>query len=255
MCLLCSCSRAVTTEKRLREEGISLMTEKQNYRAAIAKFDEALSMNEGKVRDLEIDILRYRAECEALMGDYEASAYTYSLLLRVDEEKPEYMNLRAAGLAKAGKELDEALDLYLKAEEADKNSAAHLEALYALGTAFARSGDEDRTKAARELYENALGDEELKSGELYNRMGMFCFDDQDYEKALKYFEMGSRYVKQQEGTEEDGVLRSLSFNYAVCCEYMHDYKKAYEAFRDFVKEYGTNDIIEHEMAFLETRIR
>lgn len=56
--------------------------------------------------------------------------------------------------------------------------------------------------------------------------------------------------------EADGfreLLKELSYNRAVACEHLQQYDKALALFEDFVKEFGSNEDAEHEIAFLKTR--
>ncbi len=56
--------------------------------------------------------------------------------------------------------------------------------------------------------------------------------------------------------EADGfreLLKELSYNRAAACEHLQQYDKALALFEDFVKEFGSNEDAEHEIAFLKTR--
>ena len=48
-------------------------------------------------------------------------------------------------------------------------------------------------------------------------------------------------------------MQELKFNEAVCYEYLGDFSKALELFRAYAAEYGTDEQVAHEIAFLETR--
>ncbi len=252
--LLTSCMGNVRKEKALRDQALGFM-DKGDYSAAVAFFDDALALSNGKVGELELDMLRYRAECEIILEDYEAAAHTYGLLLQEDGERPEYMNLRTICLVRAGGDLEEALELYRKADGADSRSAGHAQALYALGTALARSGEADLEKAAREIYLDAIEDEELRSGELYNRMGMIYFFSGDYETAIRYFDAGIGFVDRSPAGGEEDVRRSLMYNIAICYEYLQDYSEAYERFLAYEEAYGADGDLKHEMDYLKSRVR
>ena len=56
-----------------------------DYAAAEQLFDEALSADYGRVSEVQLDILRYRAECELRQGKYGEAADTYEALLNADE--------------------------------------------------------------------------------------------------------------------------------------------------------------------------
>ena len=67
----------------LRDEAI----EKYNsgdYQKARGLFEEALSEGNGQVSEAQYDILRYRAECELRLKDYDAAKNTVGILLKLD---------------------------------------------------------------------------------------------------------------------------------------------------------------------------
>ena len=249
--LLCGCSRNTQKEKETREQAIGFL-EQGAYSAAVARFNEALSYNSGKYGDLEIDILRYRGEAEILSGDYAAAAETYKLLEKEDEEKPEYLNLHVICLVRSGGKLAEAQELFEKAETADPGSAVHLEALYALGTALSKSEKPADVSAAQQLYARALNTN--PTGELYNRMGMLAFEAGEISKAIDWFDKGILFLEKNGGENDRDVRASLEYNIAICYEYRQEYEKALERFRAYAAKYGTNEDLEHEIAFLESRL-
>lgn len=68
-----------------------------DYEKARTLFEEALSYGNGEVSDVEFDILRYRAECELRLKDYEAAEKTYGILMQLDpsdENKDLYNGLQ-----------------------------------------------------------------------------------------------------------------------------------------------------------------
>lgn len=67
----------------LREQGIQEY-QQGNWQKARELFEEALSYGNGEVSEAEIDILKYRAECELRCRDFEAAENTYSILLQLD---------------------------------------------------------------------------------------------------------------------------------------------------------------------------
>ena len=68
----------------------------------------------------------------------------------------------------------------------------------------------------------------------------------DYEEALKTAAKGLILT--------DGLaMQELKFNEAVCYEYLGDFSKSLELFRAYAAEYGTDERVAHEIAFLETR--
>ena len=87
--------------KEAREAGIASL-DAGDYNAAIQSFEEALEERKGSVGEFEYDILKYRGEAEYRVGDYEAAAHTYDVLIQVDGGRAEYYNLYAMALARSG---------------------------------------------------------------------------------------------------------------------------------------------------------
>ena len=248
--VLSACGKRARQEKELREFAIALMNEGA-YGAAIAKFDEALSMNDGGVGETEIDILKYRAQAEMLMGDYAAAEYTYTLLEREDGKRDEYTNLRIICMARAGSDLSRAIELYEKAEKEDPYGTGHDEALYVLGDALSVSELDSQRAKAKEFYEAALADDKRKSGELYDRLGMMLFNEGDAEGAIEQFDNGLELIDSDEGHADENVRKSIMYNIAVCKEYQAKWEEALEAFQDYEDIYGSSEQSSHEIAFIE----
>ena len=49
------------------------------------------------------------------------------------------------------------------------------------------------------------------------------------------------------------LLREITYNRAVACEYLQEYDKALKLFEDFVAQFGPDEAAEHEITFLKTR--
>ncbi len=79
--------------KEARLQGIA-QVEAEQFEAAIASFETALSHADGVVDEFELDILKYRGEAEYRLGDYEAASYTYGILADVDGAKTEYVSCK-----------------------------------------------------------------------------------------------------------------------------------------------------------------
>lgn len=249
---LSGCSKEALREKEIREEAITFL-EAGDYSAAVARFNEALTHRDGKYGKVELDILKYRAEAELLDGDFAAARKTYRTLRIEDEDKAEYQNMEVICIVKSDDDLEEATKVYLLADKTDPMGAAHREALYALGSALSKTGNPDDVETAKSLYLKAI--EQNPSGELYNRMGTIEFNAGQIDQAIAKFEQGRDYTESSENPEDKEVLSSIEYNIAICYEYKHDYIKALELFRAYTQKYGTNDTLDHEMAFLESRIQ
>lgn len=78
------CADETIDKYALFDQAISLY-EAGDYEGAIEGFDAALDATRGKVSEFQYDILRYRAECELITGDYSAAKNTYNALLQLDD--------------------------------------------------------------------------------------------------------------------------------------------------------------------------
>lgn len=233
-------------ETELRKTAIEQM-DAGNFEEAISTFDLALKEADGKVGEMELDILKYRGEAEYKFGDYDAAAHTWDVLLQVDKEQPEYLYARSMAYSGAGK-VSEALADYEKASEMEKkmnrNVAGKSDALIAVGKACMAAGDSDQASA---LYENALKDGSIgDSAEVYNTLAMARMEDGMYEEALSFLEAGIR-------TGEEAVMPDLLFNQGVAYEYLSDFKRALEIFEQYELAYGPSEEAQKEIAFLKTR--
>ena len=250
--LLCACSKEARMERELRTFALDLM-EDGAYGAAIAKFDEALSKSGGRIGTLEVDILKYRAECEMAAGEYDAAEYTYRLLEENDRKKNDYTDLRAICLARGTGDVQEALKLYRKSQESETASGTpvHREALYALGERLSAGSSGQDTETVKELYRAALEDERMRTGELYNRMAMLVHGE-SLEEAIEWFEKGLEYIRESGNAEaENETRKAILFNLGVCYEENGRYEKALTQFREYEESFGSTEASAHEIRFLE----
>ena len=225
-----------TDREALRLSGIEKL-DAGDYGGAIADLEEALSLGKGKVGEMELDILKYRAEAEYRMGDYSAAAHTYDILRQVDGEKPEYVRLHCLLNIQAGK-TEEALEDYRNIYEKDKSA----ELLKDMGQALEKAG---QTDAALELYSQAEADG-LADSVIYNRKGLCYLSRGEYSAAGQAFEAGLK-------ASDTEAAADLAFNRAAALEYQGNYEEALKAFEAYVAQYGSDEKAEHEIAFLKTR--
>ena len=247
------CAAGGADREALRLSGIEKL-DAGDYGGAIADLEEALSLGKGRVGEMELDILKYRAEAEYRIGDYSAAAHTYDILRQVDGEKPEYVRLHCMLSIQAGN-TEEALEDYGNIYEVYKTVAEKgtkdgdsvtrdslLNLLKDVGQALEEAG---QTDAALELYSQAEADG-LADSVVYNRKGLCYLNRGEYSAAGQAFEAGINAG----GTEG---AADLAFNRAVALEYQGNYEEALKAFDAYVAQYGSDEKAEHEIAFLRTR--
>ena len=80
---LSACGRGADRQA-LRQEALS-SREAGNYEAAAELFGRALEASGGRAGEAEIDLLRYKADCEFMAGRFEAAARSYDALLLLEE--------------------------------------------------------------------------------------------------------------------------------------------------------------------------
>ena len=280
----------ITTSKKrqFRAEGIEKL-EAGDYAGAIGSFETALEKSGKGAEDFNRDVLLYRADAEFLLKDYNAAIHTYDLLLEMKPDTPEYMYRQSSCYAQLG-DTDNAIKRYREAEEKDKKdkpAPGRQEALLAAGSACVDAREYDKAMA---LYEDAIKCG-MEHGEIYNQMGLCQMAAEDYQSAYDSFDKGyqvaaaaqaaalqekdreadkeadkkdkkeadageSGDVSPAGGTGADSyreLLKELSYNRAAACEHLQQYDKALALFEDFVKEFGSDEAAEHEIAFLKTR--
>lgn len=236
-------------QRSLRSQGIEAVNG-GNYQEAISVFDQALEAGGEDKSRLTIDILRWRAEAEYQLQDYEAASYTYNLLMEREPDCLEYWYMAAICNSALGK-TDQGLLLYNHVQEAEKDSkekaAGRKNALLAVGAACRKAGQyQEALSLYQAAVEEGLGDEKID-----NEMGLCQMDGQNYKDAADSFDQGK--IKAQENGNQE-LLKELSYNRAVCSEYMQDYEEALELFRAYEAQFGTDEEVLHEIQFLESRV-
>lgn len=242
LCVLLSlsgCQKESREESRLT--GISAL-DAGNYETAIVSFDQALERSGGRVGAFELDVLKYRAEAEYLLGDYEASAHTYDVLIQVDQELPEYLNGRCMSYASLG-EVEAALADYTRSLSLDPESAGLETAMLALTGAMEETGGYE--SQVTEIYRQVI-DSGKAGAQLYNRMGVSLLKGGEVSQALDCFARGIAMA-------DETAMPDLLYNQAVAYEYQGDFVGAKALFEQYVERYGTDDRIQKELTFLETR--
>ncbi len=233
-------------EAELRKTAIQQL-DGGDYEGAISTFDMALQEGNGRVGEMELDILKYRAEAEYKAGDCAAASHTWDILIEVDGEQPEYLYSRSISKAGEGK-IDQALADYEAAAamdiQMDRDVFGREDALLAVGKALEEAGQTDR---ASQLYEKAL-EEGVGGGsaQVLNALAVSLMESGNYEEALSFLEKGI-------ATGDEAVMADLLFNQAAAYEYMSQYEKALELFQAYEAAYGPDEAAQKEIIFLSTR--
>lgn len=225
-----------------RDAGIKALNA-GDYKGAIASFDQAIKASGAIVGSFDYDVLKYKAEAECGTGDYKAAADTYGVLIKVDKERPEYLNMRCAARMNSG-DLAGAIEDYHQAVKLDKgkNAPGRTEALIAAGAALEGQGNDAGAVA---LYESGQA-EGIQSAGLYNRIGICKLRAKDYEAALNCFTKGLQ-------SADAASIPELGYNQAVAYEYMGEFSEARTAMEQYVKSHEDDENALRELEFLKSR--
>ena len=219
--------------------------EQEDYSGAISYFESALeALGSGGDRELSRDVRLYKAEAELKSGDYESAAADYGELISRYDSTPEYYLLRGkARMAMgdtAGAGEDFAQTVELKPREASYYVDIYL--------AYAENGS---SAEGASYLETALsladgGDERAA---VYYYMASAQMDAGGYSDALANIQSGLSEA------EDAAVIQELAYSEAACYEYLGEYGTALEKFQAYRDTYGSDEALEHEIAFLTSRVQ
>ena len=244
--LLAGCNGVSQERQAAREKGITLL-DAGDHEGAVREFEAALADTD-KVSEFEIDVLKYRAQAEYLLEDHTAALHTYSILKQIDGERAEYSYLSAICAAENGDteeallELEAGRALDEKHHSGETKSSGYREAVLALGNAFRKAGAVEK---AQETYKELLNSP-YESTEIYNCLALLSMEQGQYEAALEYIGRGRKL-------SDEVSAKELAFNEAVCMEYMGRFHEALSLFEGYAEQYGSDERVEHEIAFLNSR--
>lgn len=238
--------RSPGNAKVLRALGI-VACEEEAYEEAVEKLAGALSaLGEDGNEALREDILKYKADAEIKSGAFSEAKADYDKLIALDNEHAEYYLLRGRVLleledtegalkdfrtavsASAGNP-DYCEDIYvtLKEHGAGEAGLEFLDLIISAGP----SGDTDSGRYGRACLEKVLL--QIEGGQ--------------YEEALSL--IGEALSKAEELAKQE-----LYYAEGVCYEKLLDFETALEKFRAYREAYGADGELDHEIAFLETRV-
>ena len=239
--LLTACGGVTEEQLASRESAIAMM-ESGDLEGAVTVFNNLVEEAK-KVTEFELDILKYRAEAEFLLEDYEAALHTYRTLMEVDKERPEYCYMASMALSKDGQMHDAKIFLESgKALDEKHEAPMFYQATVAYAEGCMKAGE---AKLAEDVYWELINGG-FANTDLYNRLVLAAMNEGKYEEALVLVEKGLALT-------DTAAVQELVFNEAVCYEYLGEFSKALELFRYYVEEFGESEQAAHEIAFLESR--
>ena len=229
----------------------------KDYNAAIHTYDLLLEM-----RPDTPEYMYRQSSCYARLGDTDNAIKRYQeaeALVKKDKPVPGRQEaLLAAGSACVdAKEYDKAMALY---ENALKDGMEHGEIYNQMGLCQMAAQDYQSAydsfdkgyQVAAAAQAAALQEKDRKTGKETDKKETKDGDAGTTQSGETVNgESAPAGVAPADGSRE--LLKELSYNRAVACEHLQQYDKALAMFEDFVKEFGSDEDAEHEIACLKTR--
>lgn len=199
--ILSSCGK--NSGKELRSSGIQYM-EQGNYEAAAASFEQVLTESGGKVGKLEKDVLKYRAEAEYLMGDFNKASSSYEMLTKLYEKEDYFKYMKLVSDGQGYEEAEDYGNACISYEAAIEIDSEQAEVYNRIGLCKMKEGNYSEAIGFFQQGE-ALNDPEVSPLLLYNEAVSYEFMG-DFQMALSKLE---GYVEIY-GTDE-AIDRELAF--------------------------------------------
>ena len=257
---LTACSGSIYKQKKLTKDALTLMGTDM-YEEANKKLSEALEL--GKSDDkVYMDILKYKSLCEFKLGDYEESIKALNELLEKEKSSDnDYKALLVINLSRQAEDMEKAGELLLELTKDKNRSSAYEEALDEFLRALLvqkKSGNYTplNLEEIRSLNEEQYKKEKTVSNT--NNMGMFAYFEEDYDKALVYFEEAKKMLEAEADSESaklQNIKKSVLFNLASTYEYKLEPQKAIDLFEEYIQTYGEDEEVRHELIFLKSRVK
>jgi tetratricopeptide (TPR) repeat protein len=157
-------------------------------------------------------------------------------------------------LALAGSKIDKTqIDILERRAEAEynlKDYAASLDSWKILMETDS-TNDEYKKNAVLCMMETGQYEEALQIGlmqsRIYNKMAVEKIKAGDYEGAITIIDQGL-------AVDDGSAGADLLYNKAVAHESRGNYEEALQLFREYVSRYGTDENVQKEITFLETRV-
>ena len=206
-------------------------------------------LKSGKVSEAGMDFNQVAAS-----GTYEDYWRIYSLLKEYEQEEMAKQFLSKGVLIAGNTDIDYVwrgqfhyylgnYDEALAAFNAASQRAIDVDIYLMIAHIYLEKGDTNRVKAAFSLAESkAPNDPYLNYQET-----LFWMKTGDYEEAYTLIETGMEF-------SENPYRQQMLYCKASCLEYLGRFTEALASFREYVGLYGSNEEIDHEIAFLETRV-
>jgi tetratricopeptide (TPR) repeat protein len=157
-------------------------------------------------------------------------------------------------LALSGSKMDKTqIDILLRRAEAEYNLKDYTASLdsWKILMETDPTNDEYKKNAVLCMMETGQYEEALQLGlmqsRIYNKMAVEKIKAGDYEGALTIIDQGL-------AVDDGSAGADLLYNKAVAHESRGNYEEALQLFREYVSRYGTDENVQKEITFLETRV-
>lgn len=246
--IISGCGGESKEAKEARLSGIEELNA-GNYEEAIESFRKALDESDGIVGTFEKDILKYRAEAEYKLEDYQSAANTYEILADIDGGKAEYLYYKAASEAMSGQLENAKKDLAAADDKVNGKKKNNSEvsgvtlAYTALASCARDAGDgELATDCCNQAIERGIS-----GPEIYNQLAMSEMEAGDYDSAMSHYEEALSLA------DADTAL-IIQQNIAVLYEKQGEFSKALENFEECQASGADTEDVKKEIRFLKSRV-
>lgn len=262
----CARTEEINQEK---EAGIEAMN-KGEYDSAIKHFDKSIKMAGGKINNQVVDTCFYKAAAQYNLGETDKAIDQYTALMAYDEKDSKACFLRGSlylkekNKKKAMTDYKEAInrnpedyDIYiliyrnLTGQGYDKEAKAYLKkALKIDGNKKENYLGRGRVYLELKEYDKAsaqldkLGDK--TDEDTLSLMGDVALAAGNYDKALSYYRKG---LEAKHPKERQRLLKGE----IAALEYTGEFKEAKKKAKAYLKEYPSDEEMQRELTFLNTR--
>ena len=230
-------------KKALRSEGI-ILYEQGDYKAAAAKFDEALEEKQWFAGKLNADIALYKASSLAKAEDYAGASMAYNAVLKynyksfMDKSRVEELVLIYHELFAFEHENYDGLNEFLKCVDNGNTEFAIFAAL-----CYEKKGDLENMKKYLDIYATKYS------------LNSFCF----YQYAVYHIKKGEidiakSYIDTGLQTADDSYKKQLEYLQIAALRNDKDYKEAYRLAKEYTSKYPDDEEGRLMYEFLDTRV-
>ncbi len=238
------CLNIFSDKKKLREDALSLYSE-GNYKEALTGFQQAYAEHQWFSDSLDIDILKYEADCMIRLQLFEDAEQVYKQIQN-DYSASQY----------EASELDFLLDIVHALSNFQKGDFVSTTATFIRAVEV---GHTEMSIYVAVCYENQKNYEKMKeyldifAG--YNGMNSYLY----YKYASYYFQMKDYaqtlvYLSQGENCGDTEYLQEIKYAQIICYKEMLDYNQAYSLAGAYVNAYPEDQKGKDILAYLDTRI-